>query len=168
MISDVYSECEGLKPATAKFHRQFDSKIMSSSYRNTSWLQSTASLSALPPSLLLSFFSSPFPKMFVHCLTCGSVCAQRSRHGAETGSLCESAGGPPALLYAGAQREGIIDTETNSLSSQPPQNRNTPIIKEREGEGERERERESEREREKERERRWGRKRAREIYVERR
>lgn len=65
-----------------------------------------------------------------------AVCAQRSRHGAETGSLCESAGGPPALLYAGAQREGIIDTETNSLSSQPPQNRNTPIIKEREGEGE--------------------------------
>lgn len=45
--------------------------------------------------------------------------------------------GPWPLLYAGAQSEGIIDIETNSLSSQPPQNRNTPIIKEREAERER-------------------------------
>lgn len=44
---------------------------------------------------------------------------------------CEDALGPRPLLYAGALAEGIIETKTNSLSSQPPQNRNTPIIKER-------------------------------------
>lgn len=38
---------------------------------------------------------------------------------------------PRPLLYAGALAEGIMETKTNSLSSQPPQNRNTPIIKER-------------------------------------
>lgn len=44
---------------------------------------------------------------------------------------CEAARGPRPLLYAGALAEGIKETKTNSLSSQPPQNRNTPIIKER-------------------------------------
>lgn len=57
---------------------------------------------------------------------------KRSRHGAGAGGLCESAPGPRPLLYAGTRSEGITDTETKSLSSQPPQNRNTPIIKERE------------------------------------
>lgn len=44
---------------------------------------------------------------------------------------CEDAPGPRPLLYAGALAGGIMETKTNSLSSQPPQNRNTPIIKER-------------------------------------
>lgn len=79
-------------------------------------------------SIFLIFFFS------VWCLSTVlpvAVCEYRSRLRAETGGQCESLLGPSVLLYAGSQREGITGTKTNSLSSQPPQNRNTAIIKER-------------------------------------
>lgn len=69
--------------------------------------------------------------MFVHCLTCGSECVK----GADTGLglvVCVRVRQGPGPFYMLAPSEGITDTETKSLSSQPPQNRNTPIIKERE------------------------------------
>lgn len=74
---------------------------------------------------LISFFGS-----YLCCWVCNRVITKLIL------MSCEDALGPRPLLYAGALAEGITETKTNSLSSQPPQNRNTPSSK-REGQQER-------------------------------